>query len=159
MALHQPPHNLGLARGAKRRTDLLGLLHGNQPIDDIAARHQQAVDLTVDRIDLLAQHLERGRSGGRFGHLGNLKKVLPHPRDERNCVHPWERRLRRVSKDETCSPSWFETAQGRLLTMRGHKRRLRRVSKDETCSPPWFETAQERLPLSGHNRRRRPTVL
>jgi hypothetical protein len=28
---------------------------------------------------------------------------------------PEERRLRRVSKDEA---SWFETAQGRLLTMR-----------------------------------------
>src|SRR5438034_8146704 len=29
-----------------------------------------------------------------------------------------ERRLRRVSKDETFSTSWFETTQERLLTMR-----------------------------------------
>src|SRR5712691_4136375 len=29
-----------------------------------------------------------------------------------------ERRLRRVSKDETFSASWFETTQERLLTMR-----------------------------------------
>jgi hypothetical protein len=29
-----------------------------------------------------------------------------------------ERRLRRVSKGETFSASWFETAQVRLLTMR-----------------------------------------
>src|SRR6202040_1808430 len=26
--------------------------------------------------------------------------LRPHPRDERNCVHPWERALARVSKDE-----------------------------------------------------------
>ncbi len=33
--------------------------------------------------------------------------------------HPEERRLRRVSKDEThTGASWFETAQVRLLTMR-----------------------------------------
>jgi hypothetical protein len=33
--------------------------------------------------------------------------------------HPEERRLRRVSKDEAAiGASWFETAQGRLLTMR-----------------------------------------
>jgi hypothetical protein len=33
--------------------------------------------------------------------------------------HPEGRRLRRVSKDEGPSvASWFETAQGRLLTMR-----------------------------------------
>jgi hypothetical protein len=34
--------------------------------------------------------------------------------------HPEERRLRRVSKDdERIVASWFETAQGRLLTMTG----------------------------------------
>jgi len=33
--------------------------------------------------------------------------------------HPEERRVRRVSKDERSAlASWFETAQGRLLTMR-----------------------------------------
>jgi hypothetical protein len=77
--------------------------------------------------------------------------------------HPEERRLRRVSKDEaTVEASWFETAQGRLLTMRAdnyqlrsplaalkphpEERRLRRVSKDEaTVEASWFETAQGRL--------------
>jgi hypothetical protein len=35
--------------------------------------------------------------------------------------HPEERRLRRVSKDEgPIVASWFETAQERLLTMRGN---------------------------------------
>jgi len=34
--------------------------------------------------------------------------------------HPEERRLRRVSKDEARTvASWFETAQERLLAMRG----------------------------------------
>ena len=69
MALHQAAHHVGLARRAERRADLLGLLHLDQPVDDIAALHQQAVHLLVDGVDLLAQHLERGRSGGRLGHL------------------------------------------------------------------------------------------
>src|SRR5258708_21735773 len=29
----------------------------------------------------------------------------PHPRDERNCVHPWERALARVLKDAAPSPA------------------------------------------------------
>src|SRR5258705_7265572 len=37
--------------------------------------------------------------------------------------HPEERRLRLVSKDERVA-SWFETAQVRLLTMRGAPHRL-----------------------------------
>ena len=69
MTLHQPPHHVGLARRAERRADLLGLLHLDQPIDDVAARHQQAVDLRIDGVDLLAQFLQRGRSGGRLRHL------------------------------------------------------------------------------------------
>jgi len=72
MALDQPAHHVGLARGTKRRADLLGLFHRNQPVDDVATRHQQAVDLLVDGVDLFAQHLERGWSGGRLRHLPNL---------------------------------------------------------------------------------------
>ena len=63
---HQAPHHVGLARRAERGTDFLGLLDLDQPIDDVAARHQEAVDLTVDGVDLLAQHLERGRGRGGF---------------------------------------------------------------------------------------------
>ena len=75
MALDQPAHHVGLARGAKGRADLLCLLHLNQAIDDVAARHQQAVDLRVDGVDFLAQHLERRRSGGRLRHLQNPEKA------------------------------------------------------------------------------------
>ena len=69
MALHQPPHHVGLARRAERGADFLGLLDLDQPVDDVAARHQQAVHLLVDGVDLLAQLLERGRGGGRLRHL------------------------------------------------------------------------------------------
>src|ERR1700692_2125318 len=55
-----------------RRAALLGLSHRNQPVDDIATRHQEAVDLLVDGVDLFAQHLERGWRGGRLRHLPNL---------------------------------------------------------------------------------------
>ena len=48
MALDQPAHHVGLARRAERGADFLGLLHLDQPVDDVAARHQQAVDLLVD---------------------------------------------------------------------------------------------------------------
>ena len=64
MALDQPPHHRGLARRAEGRADLLGLLDLDQPVDDVAARHQQAMHLLVDAVDLLAQLLraraERG---------------------------------------------------------------------------------------------------
>ena len=64
MALHQLPHHAGLARRAERGADLLGLLDLDQPVDDVAARHQEAMNLLVDRVDLLAQFLQRGRGRG-----------------------------------------------------------------------------------------------
>jgi hypothetical protein len=80
VTLDQPPHHRGLACRAKRRADFLGLLDLDQPVDDVAARHQQAVNLLVDAVDLLAQYFERGRSGGRVRHLQNLAKISsPHP--------------------------------------------------------------------------------
>ena len=72
MALHQLAHHAGLARGPERRADFLGLLHLDQPVDDVAARHQQAVNLLVDRVDLLAQFLQRGRSRGGLD-MSNLR--------------------------------------------------------------------------------------
>src|SRR5258708_8309969 len=66
---------------------------------------------------------------------------------------PEERRLRRVSTDEaTAGASWFETTQGRLLTMRGKTYSLGRLSMTplplpthpSRASPP---TALMRPPL------------
>ena len=74
MALDQLAHHRGLARRAERRADFLGLLDLDQPVDDVAARHQQAVNLFIDGVDLLAQHLERRRSGGRFGHAETWRR-------------------------------------------------------------------------------------
>ena len=71
MTLNQPPHHVGLAGGPERRADFLGLLHLDQPVDDVAALHQQGVDLLVDGIDLAPQLLQRrrGRRDRRgFGH-------------------------------------------------------------------------------------------
>jgi hypothetical protein len=68
MALHQPAHHVGLTGRAERRADLLRLLHRNQAVDDVAPLHQEAVDLLVDRVDLLTQILQRRRRGGRLGH-------------------------------------------------------------------------------------------
>ena len=78
---HQLAHHVGLARRAERGADFLGLLDLDQPVDDVAARHQQAVDLLVDRVDLLAQFLQRGRGRGVLwtclGHLENLGAGQP----------------------------------------------------------------------------------
>ena len=77
MTLHQPAHHFRLARRAERRADLLSLLDLYQSIDDVAARHQQAMDLLVNGVDLLAQRLKRGRSGGRLRHLRTLRGYVP----------------------------------------------------------------------------------
>ncbi len=69
MALHEVTHHGGLARRAERRADLLGLLHLDQAVDDVAALHQQAMHALVDRVDLLAQFLERWWRGRTLGHI------------------------------------------------------------------------------------------
>ena len=109
MALHQAAHHVGLARRTESRAHLLGVLHLDQPVDDVAALHQQAVHLRIDRIDLLAQIGKRRRRRGRLGHFRKPdENIAPHPEERESA----SRRM------QACSPSWFETAQGRLLTMR-----------------------------------------
>ena len=55
MPVHQPAHHVGLARGAKRGTLLLGLLNLDQTIDDLAALDQKPVHGLVDAVDLMPQ--------------------------------------------------------------------------------------------------------
>ncbi len=69
MALDQAAHHVGLARRPEGRADLLGLLHLDQPVDDVAALQQQAVHAFVDGVDLLAQVGKRRRGGGRLRHF------------------------------------------------------------------------------------------
>ena len=65
MALHQPAHHVGLARRAERRADFLGLLHRDQAIDDVAARHQQAWTCSsMASISLRSSCSEGGAGGG-----------------------------------------------------------------------------------------------
>ena len=61
MPLDQPAHHLGFARGTEGRAGILALLDRDQPVDDVAALHQQAVHRLVDPVDLLA---EFGQVGG-----------------------------------------------------------------------------------------------
>jgi hypothetical protein len=43
--------------------------------------------------------------------------------ETRALPHPEERPFGRVSKDEECGASWFETREDALLTMRGREHR------------------------------------
>ena len=75
MAPHQLAHHAGLARRAERRADFLGLLDLDQPIDDVAARHQQAMDLLVDGVDLFAQLLQARAERGAVATCANLVDI------------------------------------------------------------------------------------
>ncbi len=68
MTLRQPAHHVGLARRPECGADFLGLLDRDQAIDDVAALHQQVVNLLVDGVDFFAQLLQGGRRRGCFGH-------------------------------------------------------------------------------------------
>jgi hypothetical protein len=72
MALRQTPHHVSLARRPECGADLLGLLHRYQAVNDVAALHQQVVNLLVDGVDLFAQFLQRWGRGGDFRHGCNL---------------------------------------------------------------------------------------
>ena len=63
MPLDQPAHHLGLARRAEGRAGFLALLDRDQPVDDLAALHQELVHRLVDPVDLLAQIVQRGCLG------------------------------------------------------------------------------------------------
>ena len=63
MALDQPAHHVGLARRPEGGAAFARLLDLDQPADDLAALHQQAVHRGVDEVDLGAQIGQRGRSG------------------------------------------------------------------------------------------------
>ena len=69
MAVDQPAHHVGLARRAECGAGFLGLLDGDQAVDDLAALHQQAMHLLIDAVDVLPQIAERWCFGmGRCGH-------------------------------------------------------------------------------------------
>src|SRR4051812_4248872 len=127
MAPDQLTHHAGFARRAERGADFLGLLHLNQAIDDIAARHQQAMDLFVDRVDLFAQLLQRRWSGGSLG-CGSLGHILTR----HSVPHPEERRSRRVSKDE-CSFS--------LMVRDGATAKFAQAANTCLCAPPHHEAS------------------
>ena len=55
MALHQPPHHVGLARGAEGGAGFFGLFHRDQAVDNLAALDQELVHRLIDAIDLEPQ--------------------------------------------------------------------------------------------------------
>lgn len=69
MALDEVAHHVGLACGPEGGAHLLGLLHLDQAVDDVATLHQEAMHALVDRIDLLAQFLQRWWRGRTLGHI------------------------------------------------------------------------------------------
>ena len=93
MALHQPAHHVGLARRTERRADLLGLLDRISRSMMSPRAISRRWTCSSIRVDLFAQHLKRGRSGGRFGHLRNLTNHPSRLAARSGC-------LRRISKDE-----------------------------------------------------------
>ncbi len=61
MALNEPTHHVGLARRAERRAGLGGFLRRDQPVDDVAPLHQEAMHAFIDAVDLAAQVGKGGR--------------------------------------------------------------------------------------------------
>ena len=70
MPFDQPAHHLGFARGPESRAGLLAALDRDQPVDDLAALHQELVHRLVDTVDLLAQVGQRGCLGCFLRHDG-----------------------------------------------------------------------------------------
>jgi len=67
MALGDFPHHGRFAGGTESRSAALARLDCDQPIDDVAARHQKCVHLLIQPVDLDAQTGEAlaGNGGGR----------------------------------------------------------------------------------------------
>ena len=132
MALDQLAHHVGLARRAERRADLLGLLHLDQAVDDVAARHQQAMDLLVDRVDLLAQFLRARAGPGGVGHvpwtlLETFESALVP--EQRRCGR---RTVALIRKDGALKAK--RNVAGEPCPMRSTRPRLTRACLDE--KPP-----------------------
>ena len=70
VSLDKAAHHVSLARGTKGGAGFLRLLDRDQPVDDLAARDQEAMHFEVDAVDLLAQRAERVDGG--VGHGGLL---------------------------------------------------------------------------------------
>ena len=76
VALGQRPHHRGLAAGPEGGAGFGGLLHGDQPVDDRAALHEEPVHRLVDAVDLLAQ-IGKGRERACRRTWGILSKSVP----------------------------------------------------------------------------------
>jgi len=66
MAGDEGPHHVGLAARPERQAAALPRLGFDEPMDDLAALHQQLVKRRVDAIDLdskIGQGFETGRRG------------------------------------------------------------------------------------------------
>ena len=75
VAVDQAAHHVGLARGAEGGAGLLRLLDGDQPVNDLAAFHEEPMHRCIDAIDVAPQIGERRDVGtGCFGH-GDLTRA------------------------------------------------------------------------------------
>jgi hypothetical protein len=61
--LDQPAHHLGLATRTKSRAATLAGFDSDQPVNDVAALHETAMEIEIDAIDLLPESAEVGQFG------------------------------------------------------------------------------------------------
>jgi hypothetical protein len=67
----QQPHHRGLAAGPEGGSGLGGLLHRDQPVDDLAALDQEPVHRLVDAVYLLPEVGERRQGLGHGSGIGS----------------------------------------------------------------------------------------
>ena len=85
VAIDQAAHHVGLARGAEGGAGFLRLLDRDQPVDDLAALHQEAVHGLVDAVDVAPQIGERRCfRAGRLDHDDVSTGRIDRSREARN---------------------------------------------------------------------------
>ena len=77
VAVDQAAHHVGLARGAEGGAGLLRLLDGDQPVNDLAAFHEEPMHRCIDAIDVAPQVGERGDVGRRVLGHGLQQNLCP----------------------------------------------------------------------------------
>ncbi len=117
VALDQPAHHLGLARGPEGGARFLRALDLDQAVDDLAALDQARVQFRVDAIDLGAQIRQR-----RAGRGVNLRRLGLRHRHGRRFLAAWCSARQRERKENIDRLMNRPIALARPRAMRGRFR-------------------------------------